>query len=133
MNSFSLHGYCDASQRAYVAVVYLQMEMGDTTLSQFLCSKTRVAPVKKVTIPTLELLSALLLARLVSIVRRALEAEIRLSDIACHTDLQVALYWIIGKNKEWKQFVQNRVIERAHFSCLLETLPWSSELCRHPF
>ena len=31
--------------------------------------------------------------------------------MACHTDLQVALYWIIEKDKEWKQFVQNRVIE----------------------
>jgi len=91
--------------------VYLQVETEDTTLSQFLCSKTRVAPVKKVTIPRLELLSALLLARLVSTVQRALEAEIQLSDVACHTDSQVTLYWIIGKDREWKQFVQNRVME----------------------
>ena len=108
VNSYSLLGYCDASQRAYAAVVYLQVE---TTVSQFLCSKTRVAPVKKVTIPRLELLSALLLARLISTIQRALEPEIPLSRTTCHTDSQVTLYWITGEGKEWKQFVQNRVIE----------------------
>ena len=44
--------------------------------TEFLCSKTRVAPVKKLTIPRLELLSALLLARLVNTTRSALEHEI---------------------------------------------------------
>jgi len=86
VNSYSLQGYCDASQRTYAAVVYLQVETEDTTLSQFLCSKTRVAPVTKVTIPRLQRLSALCLARLVSTVRRALAAEIPLSALACHTD-----------------------------------------------
>ena len=111
MNSYSLLGYCNASQRAYAAVVYLQVETDNATVSQVLCSKTRVAPIKKVTIPRLELLSALLLARLISTIRHALEPEILLSRTTCHTDSQVILYWITGKDKEWKQFVQNRVIE----------------------
>ena len=81
------------------------------TSTQFLCAKTRVAPLKKLTIPRLELLSALLLARLISTIRHALETEIELSDSSCHTDSQVVLCWIQGRNKEWKQFVQNRVIE----------------------
>lgn len=89
----------------------LQVRTRDSTSTQFLCAKTRVAPVKKVTIPRLELLSALLLARLISTVKQALEPELRLGDPTCHTDSQVALCWIKGRDKEWKQFVENRVLE----------------------
>ena len=70
-----------------------------------------MAPVKKLTIPRLELLSALLLARLVNTTRSALEHEINVGDPICYTDSQVALCWILGVDKEWKQFVQNRVLE----------------------
>ena len=88
------------------------------TFNQFLCAKTRIAPLKKVTIPRLELLSALLLSRLISSVNNALEPEIEISEVICHTDSQVALCWIQGKDKEWRQFVQNRVMEiRALVPC----------------
>ena len=87
---------CNASQRAYVAVVYLQVKSEAGIYTQFLCSKTRVAHVKKLTIPRLKLLSALLLVRLVNTTRSALEHEINLGDSICYTDSQVALYWILG-------------------------------------
>ena len=100
-----LVGYCDASKKAYAATVYLQMKMMSRVLTEFVCSKTRVAPL---TIPRLELLSALLLARLMSTVQTALEPELALGEPVCSTDSQVALFWICGENREWKQFVQNR-------------------------
>lgn len=100
VRSYSLQGFCNASQKAYAAVVYLQVRTRDSTSTQFLCSKTRVAPVKKVTIPQLELLSALLLARLISTVKQALEPEHRLGDLTCYTDSQVVLCWIKGRDKE---------------------------------
>ena len=109
--SHSLQGYCDASLRAYAAVVYLRTEWDNGVIDRLLCAKTRVAPVKGFTIPRLELLSALLLARLVSTVQAALESEMEFSSVSCHTDSQVALFWIIGRGREWKQFVQNRVME----------------------
>ncbi len=109
--SYMLQGFCDASQKAYAAVVYIQAGGGDEVRSQFLCSKTRVAPVKKMTIPRLELLSALLLARLISTVRSALETELQLENVCCYTDSKVAFFWITGQDKEWKQFVMNRVME----------------------
>lgn len=111
VRSYALDGFCDASLKAYAAVVYLRFETETNTYSHLLCSKTQVAPLKKVTIPRLELLSALLLARLISTITNALESEIELAKPTCHTDSQVALCWIKGVDKEWKQFVQNRLIE----------------------
>lgn len=111
VRSYSLQGFCDASLRAYAAVIYLQADTETGVFPQFLCAKTSVAPVKGFTIPRLELMSALLLARLISSVGRAQQSEVKLEEPTCYTDSQVALYWIQGEAKEWKQFVQNSVTE----------------------
>ena len=110
-SSYSLHGFSDASQRAFAAVVYLQVVTSSGCVVRLVSSKTRVSPAKEHTIPRLELLAALLLARLLSCVESALMEEIPLKPPICHTDLKVALYWIKGVDKEWKQFIENRVME----------------------
>ena len=109
----SLQGFCDASKDAYAALVYLKMTVEGTTNVTFVASKTRVAPLKSLTIPRLELLSGLVLARLITVIQHALEPEMSLimSEPTCYTDSQVSLCWIQGEAKEWKQFVQNRVKE----------------------
>ena len=40
-----------------------------------------------------------------------LQTQISLCTPVCYTDSQVALYWIIGADKQWKQFVENRTSE----------------------
>ena len=56
----------DASERAYAAVLYLSSTYADNhTEVRLLCSKTRVSPTKRQSIPRLELLGALILTRLV--------------------------------------------------------------------
>ena len=110
-SSYSLHGFSDASQRAYAAVVYLRMVTSSGCVVRLVSSKTRVSPAKEHTIPRLELLAALLLARLMSCVESALKEEISLTPPICHTDSKVALYWIKGVGGEWKQFIENRVTE----------------------
>ena len=108
---WSLHGFSDASTRAYAAVVYLQCWSGEERKSVFVASKSRVAPVNEQTVPRLELLGALLLARLIKTVYSALESEILVTATLCYTDSQVALCWIRGEDKDWKPFIQNRVSE----------------------
>ena len=111
VESYTLHGFCDASKKAYAAVVYLVTKTSAGSHVNFLASKTRVSPIAGQTIPRLELLSALLLARLIVSISSSLEPELALAQPVCYTDSKVALYWILGFDKEWKQFVQNRVCE----------------------
>ena len=105
--SLCLHGYCDASKEAYAAVVYLVACDESRSSVRFVTSKIRVAPQQEMFIPRLELLSALLLSRLIDSVTKSLQEK----QPMCYTDSQVSLCWIVGVNKEWKQFVQNRVTE----------------------
>ncbi len=104
--STRLIGFCDASSKAYAAVVYLRIEGEGHVDVKFMVAKTRVSPLTGVTIPRLE---ALLLSKLMVCVRTALQHELPLGDPVCFTDSKVALYWIRGIEQEWKQFVVNRV------------------------
>ena len=67
---YSLIGFCDASKKAYAAVVYLRAKTQEGFHAEFLSSKTRVNPLQPQTISRLELLSALLLTRLLVSVKR---------------------------------------------------------------
>ena len=109
--SYTLCGFCDASLGAYAAVVYLLVETEYGHAVKFVASKTQVSPLKRQTIPRLELLSALLLARLMMSISQSLDSEVSLSPPCCFTDSKVALCWICGVDKDWKLFVQNRVAE----------------------
>lgn len=116
-----LVGFCDASERAYAAAVYLRMGEEESRV-QLVAAKTRVSPTKSQTIPRLELMSALLLARLCHTVEEALKGVIQLDQTVCYTDSKVALHWIRGMDKEWKQFVQNRVDD---IRCLIPADHWN--------
>ncbi|XP_036219119.2 uncharacterized protein [Bactrocera oleae] len=59
-----LHTFVDASESSYAAVCYLRYSYGDAVNCTMIASKTRVAPLKLVSIPRLELKAALLGARL---------------------------------------------------------------------
>ena len=103
-----LHGLGDASNLAYCAVVYFVYESGTGTYVKMLTSKTRVAPLKPLTIPRLELMSARILASLVDKVKKALEDQVQIAETRYWSDSKTALCWIENKG-ERKQFVRHRV------------------------
>ena len=105
-----IHGFGDASSKAYCAVVYLVYETENGVYTTLLCSKTRVAPLKALTIPRLELLSAKILSVLVDTVRKALSSHLKIDCVRYWVDSKTALYWVFNHG-EWKQWVQFRVGE----------------------
>lgn len=76
---------------------------------KLIASKTKVAPLKKQSIPRLELLGATILVRLAATVRKALPA-IRKQDTLHWVDSMAVLCWI-RNSKPWKQYVMSRVVE----------------------
>ena len=104
-----VHGFSDASERAYAAVVYLRSTYSDGQIDvRLIASKSRVAPIKRQTIPRLELLGALILARLVTKLR-SIGTEY---PTVLWSDSTTTLCWIKNANERtWKQYVQHRVEE----------------------
>lgn len=60
-----IHSFCDASLEAYGAAIYTRSIKDGNVQTHLLCSKARVAPLKTLTVPKLELCAAALLAQLV--------------------------------------------------------------------
>ncbi|XP_026829094.1 uncharacterized protein LOC113562802 [Ooceraea biroi] len=108
--SAELHGFSDASNSAYAAVIYLRVvsSSGDVTIT-LLAAKSRVAPVTPLTVPRLELSAAVLLSRLLEFVRESINFEI--SSCTCWTDSTIVLAWLDRHPSQWKTFVANRVAE----------------------
>ncbi|GFW52531.1 uncharacterized protein TNCV_404591 [Trichonephila clavipes] len=69
-NTVELHGFADASSLAYAAAIYCRQKHNSKIKVQLLVSKTKVAPVKQVSIPRLELCGAHLLSKLFKSVLR---------------------------------------------------------------
>ena len=104
-----LVGFCDASKNAYATIVYLVIESDCGCSTRFLACKTYISPIKDQTIPRLQLLSAVLLSKLMTSVSQALSLELSLGEPSYFTDSKMSLYWIKSQEREWKPFVQNRV------------------------
>ena len=81
-----------------------------TRQSSLVISKVRVAPVKGLSIPRLELLAAVLGSRLLSSVENAFHGVIQFKHY-CWTDSLNTLYWIRQPGHNWKIFIQRRIAE----------------------
>jgi len=107
-NFIEFHGFCDASEEAYGACIYIRTGgINEIYHAQLLCAKTRVAPLKAMTIPRLELNGALLLAELARKIADAWGNNIH--SFQLWTDSTVVLGWLNSHNKRLKTYVANRV------------------------
>ena len=109
-----LHGFSDASLKAYGAVVYLRTVYSNRPPEvSLITAKTKVAKLKPSTVPRLELEGAVLLTKLLT----TCGSTLNISSQHWHawTDSSIVLCWISIQPSNWKIFVSNRV------SILLET------------
>jgi len=72
-----IHVFCDASERAYGAVLYIRSSTREGVVVRLACSKNRLAPLKKITLPRLEILATLVGARLLEYLCRETGLDIR--------------------------------------------------------
>ena len=103
-----LHGFSDASELAYGACLYIRsIDVHGKIPTKLLCSKSRVAHPKRLSLPRLELCAAVLLADMYQASSRAL--KISFNKIRFWTDSMVVLAWLSSPATRWKTFVANRV------------------------
>ena len=102
--------FCDASRLAFGPVAYIRWKRRDGKYDvRFVAAKSRVAPLKELTIPRLELQAAVLGSRLGRTIQD--ESRFEFERVRYLTDSRVALAWIQGQTRSYKPFVSSRVAE----------------------
>ena len=106
----SLQVFCDASEKAYGACVYLVSVKDDIVSSTLISSKCKVAPIKPSTLTRLELLAVHTGAKLATTVKTPLSKSKHALNISVlYSDSTIALSWIKADPTRWHTFVSNRV------------------------
>jgi len=102
---YHLFVFADASTKAYGAIVYL---CNNSNIS-IVMSKARVAPIKALTLPKLELMAAVVATRVAKFVQTSLSVD-RVIPVHLWTDSQIVLHWI-NNGGHSNAFVRLRVTE----------------------
>ena len=108
-----VHGFCDGGEKAYGAVIFLRWELLNGSYKCVpVLIKSFVAPLKKKTIPRLELMGCLTLTRMYDTCRTSLQfANIQDCRRIFWVDSSTVLSWIKTPSQKFKPFVSARVAE----------------------
>ncbi|XP_075158099.1 uncharacterized protein LOC142231374 [Haematobia irritans] len=114
-----LHCFCDASTVAYAAVAYTRVVTTSNIVVNLIQAKSKISPIKVLTIPRLELCAASLLIKVVQKIKISLR-DLQISKFYYWSDSSTVLSWIRKSPSNWNVFVANRVAEIQRFSDPLE-------------
>lgn len=107
--TIELHILVDASEKAYAAVGYFRTADNGVVNVTMIGAKTRVAPLKLLSIPRLELEACVLGARLSKSITE--NHSFQIESCTFWSDSKTALGWIKSNHRNYKHFVAFRVAE----------------------
>ncbi|XP_062542239.1 uncharacterized protein LOC134210212 [Armigeres subalbatus] len=108
-HALQLHVFVDASEMAYAAVAYLRLDKGTGRRCALVAAKTKVSPLKPLSVPRLELQAAMLGTRLTQSVISSLTLPIESRYF--WSDSSTVLSWLRSEHRRYHQFVEFRVAE----------------------
>ncbi|XP_053692563.1 uncharacterized protein LOC128741013 [Sabethes cyaneus] len=109
IQDLQLHIFADASETAYGCVAYFRAIIRERVSCALVMSRSKVAPLKQISIPRLELLAAVLAARLQ---RTVVENHtFTINKVVYWIDANVVLSWIRSDQRRYKPFVGFRIGE----------------------
>ncbi|XP_072022724.1 uncharacterized protein [Amphiura filiformis] len=107
-SSVQLHHFSDASESGYGVASYLRLTNHDEeVVCNLVMSKARVAPIKQISIPRMELTAATVAVKVDNMLKR--ELEVPVSSTVFWTDSQTVLKYIVNDRARYPVFVANRV------------------------
>lgn len=109
VKNLQLHIFTDAGEKAYGCVAYFRAVVNGEIMCALVMSRAKVAPLKQLSIPRLELQAAVLGARLVRTIQESHTFKIQQTFL--WTDSQTVLSWIRSDQRRYKQFVGFRIGE----------------------
>ena len=102
-SNVQLHIFCDASEKAFAAVAYVRVESEAGVDVAFVMARTRVAPLKAISIPRLELQAAVMASRLEKTLRAG--HTIKFHAVHFWTDSKTVMCWLRSDSRRYKPFV----------------------------
>ncbi|XP_075163374.1 uncharacterized protein LOC142236009 [Haematobia irritans] len=113
-----LHTFVDASRDGYAAVCYFRLMKDSTIVCSIIGSKTKVAPLKIISVPRLELMAALIGARFADYIAK--NHKIKIDRKFYWSDSKTVLSWLKSDHRNYHQFVAFRVTEILDLSNIRE-------------
>ncbi|XP_062715999.1 uncharacterized protein LOC134291796 [Aedes albopictus] len=108
-NEVQLHVFVDASEKGFAAVAYLRFQEGHTIETALVGSKTRVAPIKFLSIPRSELQACVIGVRFANSIIQSLTVKVNRRYF--WTDSSDVISWIQSDHRRYSQFVAFRISE----------------------